>query len=322
MPVSSRLFGRGGPPPSDDWQAHYFGPPVRGRGFPTVPIRDHCSNGSRRSSPWSRTTGQLTHGFLLRWRWEVATTPEPEIPNRWSARALDIARELDDPDVIADALLGRILLFSGVALHSAESMRLLRELFELPHQQSRVDSVVAHAVASMTEMNLANVDAAVKHVRQGIIGCELLRLPVVRVQLRWMEATLAEWYGDFAQARRQYETARQIHLQTELYTAGSADLAFNTLEWERGALAESDPGVVEPDSWTIAIDAARGEREATSEGIKKWLINRGPQTWTTLGHQTLLARVVADLELVDYADTFIGLLSPYTGCIATVGPCR
>ena len=54
-------------------------------------------------------------------------------------------------------------------------------------------------------MNLANVDAAVKHVRQGIIGCELLRLPVVRVQLRWMEATLAEWYGDFAQARRQYE---------------------------------------------------------------------------------------------------------------------
>ncbi len=25
--------------------------------------------------PWSRTTGQLTHGFLLRWRWEVATTP-------------------------------------------------------------------------------------------------------------------------------------------------------------------------------------------------------------------------------------------------------
>ena len=245
--------------------------------------------------------------------------PEAEIPNRWSARALDIARELDDPDVIADALLGRILLFSGVAVHSAESMRLLRELFELPHQQSRVDSVVAHAVASMTEMNLANVDAAVKHVRQGIIGCELLRLPVVRVQLRWMEATLAEWYGDFAQARRQYETARQIHLQTELYTAGSADLAFNTLEWERGALAESDPGVVEPDSWTIAIDAARGEREATSDGIKKWLINRGPQTWTTLGHQTLLARVVADLELVEYADTFIELLSPHTGCIATVG---
>lgn len=245
--------------------------------------------------------------------------PDAEIPNRWSARALDIAHELDDPDVIADALLGRILLFSGVAVHSVESMRLLRELFELPHQQSRVDSVVAHAVASMTEMNLANVDAAVKHLRQGIIGCELLKLPVVRVQLRWMEATLAEWHGDFAQARRQYETARQIHLQTELYTAGSADLAFNTLEWERGALAESDPGVVEPDSWIIAIDAARGELEAASEGIRKWLINRGPQTWTTLGHQTLLARIVADLELVDYADTFIDLLEPHTGRIATVG---
>ena len=168
-------------------------------------------------------------------------------------------------------------------------------------------------------MNLANVDAAVKHVRQGIIGCELLRLPVVRVQLRWMEANSRRMVRRLRASPPAVRDGRQNPSANGVVHAGSADLAFNTLEWERGALAESDPGVVEPDSWTIAIDAARGEREATSEGIKKWLINRGPQTWTTLGHQTLLARVVADLELVDYADTFIGLLSPYTGCIATVG---
>ncbi|MFE4499784.1 BTAD domain-containing putative transcriptional regulator [Rhodococcus sp. NPDC056743] len=245
--------------------------------------------------------------------------PDAAVPDRWSTQALDIARDLGDPDVVADALLGRILLFSGVAVHSIESMRLLRELFELPHQQSRVDDVIAHAVASMTKMNLADVDAAVTHARQGIIGCDLLRLPVIRVQLRWMEATLAEWRGDFAQARRQYETARQIHLQTELYTAGSSDLAFNTLEWERGALAQSDPGVVEPDSWSLAIAGARGDRASVTAGIEQWLMKLGPQTWTTLGHQTLLARVVADLELIEYADTFIDLLAPHTDRIATVG---
>lgn len=90
---------------------------------------------------------------------------------------------------------------------------------------------------------------------------------MVRVQLRWMEATLAEWYGDFAQARRQYETARQIHLQTELYTAGSADLAFNTLEWERGALAESDPGVVEPDSWTDMLSLSFMQKIESSTNL-------------------------------------------------------
>lgn len=91
--------------------------------------------------------------------------PEAEIPNRWSARARHRPRTRR-----SGCDRGRAArtdsAFLRVAVHSAESMRLLRELFELPHQQSRVDSV-AHAVASMTEMNLANVDAAVKHVRQG-----------------------------------------------------------------------------------------------------------------------------------------------------------
>ncbi|MGF7123476.1 BTAD domain-containing putative transcriptional regulator [Rhodococcus sp. AG1013] len=245
--------------------------------------------------------------------------PDSSVPDAMSSTALTIARELDDPDVIADALLGRILLYSGVATHSHESVRLIDELFALPHRQSRFDDVIAHAAASMTQMNLADVDAAVVHVRHGITGCDLLRLPVLRVQLRWMEATLAAWRGDFEETRRQYDTARQIHLQTELYTAGSADLAAHTLEWEHGSLGDADPGIVEPDSWSIAIAGARGDRAVAVDEIARWSAKGGPFTWTTLGHQTLIARVVADLGLVEYAEMFIDLLAPFHDRIATVG---
>ncbi|MFC9790158.1 BTAD domain-containing putative transcriptional regulator [Rhodococcus sp. NPDC127528] len=245
--------------------------------------------------------------------------PDSTVPEGMSRRALELARAQGDPDVIADALLGRILLFSGVARHGRESVDLLTELLELPHQQSRVDDVIVHTVASMTQMNLANTEAAAAHVRQGIIGCDLLRLPVVRVQLRWMEGTLAEWRGDFERTARQYDTARQIHLQTELYTAGSGDLAQNTLKWELGALADATPGFVEPAAWSIAIAAARGDRPAAADGIAHWTQATGPDVWTTLGHQTLLAHVVADLALTEYADHFLGLLAPFTDRIATVG---
>lgn len=245
--------------------------------------------------------------------------PDSTVPDALSRRALDIATATGNSEVLADALLGRILLFSGVAEHSEESLGLLRELFALPHRHAPFDNVIAHAVASMTEMNLGEVGKATDHLRRGIAGCDLLRLPVLRVQLRWMEATLAAWHGDFDHSRRQHETARQIHLQTELYTAGSAGLAWNSLEWECGSLANTEPGIVEPQSWTIAIDAANGRREQVAQSIARWLAEPGPSTWTTLGHRTLLARVVADLELVQFAEVFVDLLEPFTDRIATVG---
>ncbi|WP_430332875.1 BTAD domain-containing putative transcriptional regulator [Rhodococcus sp. ACT016] len=245
--------------------------------------------------------------------------PDSTVPDGMSRRALELARAQGDPDVLADALLGRILLFSGVARHGHESLELSTELLELPHQQSRVDDVIVHTVASMTQMNLANTEAAAAHVRQGIVGCDLLRLPVVRVQLRWMEGTLAEWRGDLEQAARQYDTASQIHLQTELYTAGSSDLAQNTLKWEQGRLADTTPGFVEPWAWTIAIAAARDDRQAAVDGLARWADDPGPDVWTTLGHQTLLAHVVADLSLFEYAELFLGHLAPFVDRIAIVG---
>ncbi|WP_420880401.1 BTAD domain-containing putative transcriptional regulator [Rhodococcus sp. (in: high G+C Gram-positive bacteria)] len=245
--------------------------------------------------------------------------PDSAVPDDMSRRAVELARAEGDPDVIADALLARLLLFSGVARRSRESLDLAAELLRLPHKQSRVDDVIVHAVASMTQMNLADTASAAAHVRRGIVGCDLLRLPVLRVQLRWMEGTLAEWRGELRQAAHHYATAAQIHLQTELYTAGSADLAQNTVKWEQGVLADSTPGFVEPRAWTIAIAAARGERQTVIDGLERWMADPGPDVWTTLGHHTLLAHVIADLALVEYAAPFGDLLAPFTDRIATVG---
>jgi hypothetical protein len=50
-------------------------------------------------------------------------------------------------------------------------------------------------------------------------------LPVLRAQLRWMEAVLAVWRGDFAESGRHHGIAAHVHQQTELYEAGSGLVA-------------------------------------------------------------------------------------------------
>ena len=103
----------------------------------------------------------------------------------------------------------------------------------------------------MAAMNLGEVDAARAHLRAGIIGSEELQLPVLRAQLRWMEAVLAMWVGDFAEAARHHEIAAQVHEQTELYEAGSGMLATATLLRERG-------GPVQPDHIEVPVDEQSG----------------------------------------------------------------
>ena len=94
--------------------------------------------------------------------------------------------------------------------------------------------MIAHSVATMAALNLADVAAARTHVRAGILGSEELRLPVLRAQLRWMEAVLAVWQGDFAEAERHHAIAAHVHEQTELYEAGSGLIAIACLLREKG----------------------------------------------------------------------------------------
>lgn len=172
----------------------------------------------------------------------------------------------------------------------------------------------------MAHFNLGDVDGAVDDIRRGIAGSEVLRLPVLRVQFRWMEASIASWRGDFDEALRQCRTAKQFHQQTELYEAGSMDLALRAVDWEQGRLAEVDTsGLFDPIAWDAAIAADRGNSEVSIRVLRQWLGRRRPHVWTTLGHQVLLAHVAADLHVTDAAEQLLELLLPFEDRIANVG---
>jgi DNA-binding SARP family transcriptional activator len=246
--------------------------------------------------------------------------PDPGVPDRLSRTAIEVAEELGDADVLADALLGRALTYSGVWTHSAEVLEVIERLRDLEHRQRRVDTAIGHDLASMMRFNLGDFDGAAAEVAAGIADADLLRLPIVRTQLRWMEGELAQWRGDFAEAERQYDRAHEVHQRTELYGFGTFEFATGALAFDRGTVsAMTDPGQAEPVAWEAAIAAARGEVEVAASKIESWPDRGGPVVWNTLGHQVLLAHVVADLGLPGAAARLAALLAPASGRIACIG---
>jgi DNA-binding SARP family transcriptional activator/DNA polymerase III delta prime subunit len=242
------------------------------------------------------------------------------VPDRLSTAALERAEALGDPEVLADALLGRLITYSGVARRAPESVEIARRLIDLPHAEARVDAAVARSVASMAHFTLGDVDAAADDVRAAIAESDVLSLPVIRVQLRWMEGTLALWHGDTAAARRHYEAAGRIHAQTELYYAGSAVLAGLALVREEGGLAAADTtDAPEPLVWRAAVAAARGDAAAAGPQLDAWLDAVEPWVWATLGHVALAAHAAADAGLADRAPRIVALLEPYSGRLAGIG---
>ncbi|MDG4664354.1 BTAD domain-containing putative transcriptional regulator [Mycobacterium sp. 236(2023)] len=248
-------------------------------------------------------------------------------------RADILADATGDPDVIADVLIGRLITFSGVSTLSEQTLSWVDRLDSLQHSRSREDAVIAHSVATMAAMNLSDVAGARRHVQAGIAGSEELQLPVLRAQLRWMEAVLAVWVGDFAEAERHHAIAAHVHEQTELYEAGSGLLATATLLRERGGPVdprwhELHPsqetggmgmvGVVRTAVLTLLTGPdARAEALAT---LRQWSsdIDRA-HIWTTLGHHALLAHLAVEHDLPEFAEQLLAELAPYRDRIAVIG---
>jgi DNA-binding SARP family transcriptional activator len=247
--------------------------------------------------------------------------PDPTVADDQTSRALAIAEELDDPEVLADALLGRIITYSGIPHHAEETLALIARLEDLPHDHGRVDAAVGHSVASMATMVRGDVAATAEHVRQAIAAAELLRLPVVRVQLRWMQALLAQWRGDLDEAQRQIAIAARVHRQTELHSVASIDLVARQLDLEHGrSPAPPLPDGYEPVAWAALDAGARGDADAAEDGVRRWFADAGrPFVWTTLSHAVLLGDLVADLGLRRVAGDALAFLRPHAHRIAIFG---
>lgn len=259
-------------------------------------------------------------------------------------RAGQLAADLDDA-IVADVTLARLITYSGVAQRAPEASGLAAGLAALDYPDRDVDSVILDAVLTMSTMALGDVAATERHVRRGIAGSERLRLPILRAQLRWMEASVAVWHGEFDRAKDHFRTAVAVHEQTELYVAGSGAIAMMAMATERGLLDEFvDTGGLDPVTWARTVSAqfadnhvvillaagvakiagADGDLDLAHSMVTAWLDDSRAMIWTSLAQAVLLAHVVADLgttelEFVEYAEPLIDYLMPYREYIATVG---
>ncbi|WHU48805.1 BTAD domain-containing putative transcriptional regulator [Gordonia sp. L191] len=265
---------------------------------------------------------------------------DASVPAGLLARADALATDLGDDDITADVWMARLITYSGVAEYAESSLALAERLRALPHTDQAVDEVIIDTALTMATMTLGDVDGTAALVRTAIVGSERLRLPILRAQLRWMEASLAVWHGDFATATHHFRTAVTVHQMTELYVAGTGTIALLALAAERGMLDDlADTGDRTPMEWARMIAAdftddqvaillaagiamiagAEGDRELAEQMIVSWLADDRPMIWTSLCQAVLLAHVVVDLELVEHAARFADYLTPYRWCIATLG---
>ncbi|WP_234790986.1 BTAD domain-containing putative transcriptional regulator [Mycolicibacterium wolinskyi] len=257
--------------------------------------------------------------------------PDPALAAGHLDRAEQLADSTGDPDIIADVVMGRLITYSGVASFSRQTFDWIARLNSLGHTRSREDAVIAHSVATMAAMTLADVSLAEHHLRAGVEGSEELQLPVLRAQLRWMEAVLAMWHGDFTEAQRHHAIAAHVHEQTELYVAGSGLVAVVTLLREQGgpigpgwsglqASSETGGQSMEALVHTALLTIDTGSRVEAVARLDGWLAdgNRA-EVWTTLGHLTWLAHLAADHELTEYATPLLAALEPFIYCIAVIG---
>ncbi|MCE0537941.1 AAA family ATPase [Kineosporia rhizophila] len=249
--------------------------------------------------------------------------PDHSLREQLSARAISVAEQGGDEDALADALLARAVTYSGVITKVGEVKALLLRLIGLPHKQARLDKVLAHNMLSWAEMTLGNIAAAEEHRRLGVGGCDLLRLPVARAQLRWAEGALAQWHGDHERAASVFEHAYELHRSTELYSSGVYDIAMTALRWDRGTFRDASH-LREPDATSEPWDrlgrcVATGQAAEAGRLITAELSSAGPDTWTTYGKLTMVAHFVADLGARGHAPALIARLQPIEHCIATIG---
>lgn len=248
--------------------------------------------------------------------------PDLEVPDRLSLRAIEIAEHVGDADVLADALLGRLLVLSGLSSRAAESLPIADRLAALPHRTSEIDEVLRQDHLTLALMTLGDVVGAEAALREGIAGSDRLRLPIVRVQLRWMEANLALWHGDLERSRRLAEAAEEVHGQTELYIMSVGGLTGLARAWEEGRLEDMEVPLTDQQElpWLrAAMHLAAGRIEDGRKALDRASRAQARDLWTSLGERTVAAQLVAERGLVDWADAMIQQLRPYRAMIGAFG---
>lgn len=248
---------------------------------------------------------------------------DTSLRDRLSRRAIEVAGRSGDPDVLADALLGRALALAGVTEAAEEAIEVLDRLAALPHRLSTIDAVLRHNLLTLVMLMLGRIDEMAEHLHAGIEGSDGLRLAIARVQLRWAEGTLTLWRGDLEQAELLYRRAYDLHRQTELYVMGVHELGIMAVRWEQGRLAEVE-GVPRANEAMMpyaraALALAAGRLEEGDALTAAALSGPRVDVWTTAGELVLLAHEVADARLEHHARPLLERMGHLAGRLGTIG---
>ena len=248
---------------------------------------------------------------------------DPDVPDRLSRAALDIAEQYGDPDVLADALVGRLVTYAGSAAHAAEAKRLLDRLAALPHQLEEADQLLRHNISTMVAFQLGDIQGATDHMRQTIRIADTSRIPVDRVHMRWFASTLALWRGEFDLAEQLAARALELHLQTDswgadLYRVGTAV----ALLWQRGRLAENPQLLAQAFSslaWQALAAAETGHHPRGRQLLSDHLAAARSTPWFALPSWTLTALAAAELEDADAARQALDAFTDQQFTVLTIG---
>jgi DNA-binding SARP family transcriptional activator/tetratricopeptide (TPR) repeat protein len=244
------------------------------------------------------------------------------VPDRLSRRAIEIAETLDDPDALADALLGRALAFTAVPSHREEQIELVGRLGSLPHSSERMDGVICTALLHLCYAMTGDRARVEQLIRDGTEGSDALRLPVTRMQMRWAEGELALWSGELDRAEALYDLAIQLQTQTEMYTTGVYDIAMLLLRWEQGRLHELSVMPVENAAalpWATVALAYQRDPEIADRMLGEVLVRATGEHWTTLGEMVFLAHQLADAARPLHAAALSTRLEPFEDFIGLFG---
>lgn len=246
---------------------------------------------------------------------------DPQVPRDLARRALALAERVDDPQVLADVVVGCASAIVGVAGRAEECEALLDRLVGLEHDSADVDRVIGAGSRQMTRFLLGDVPGAQEQLHQGVLACDLLRLPLLRVQMRWCAAGLAMWTeGPHGRGEQLVTEAGDAHRRSELYVPGFAELARTILLWQQGRLLEQPLLThLEPTTWQAVRAAAAGDVAEADRLVADRLAEPRRLVWITLGHLVALAHAVADAGLTHHAPALLERLAPFSGTLSIIG---
>ncbi len=255
---------------------------------------------------------------------------DSEVPDRLSRNALQIAEQHDNADVLADALVGRVITYAGSASHAAEIKELLARLAALPHRLEDDDELLRQNLSTIVAFQLGDIPVATEYMRQTIRIADIGRIPVDRVHMRWFAATLAVWRGEFDLAEQLAARAYELHQQTESWGAERYHIGTSlALLRERGQLADNPELLTRgfgPQGWQALAAAEAGDNEKGRQLLIDHIGAVPATPWHDVPNWTLAALAAAELEDVTAARLALDALAGQrftiltTGFVCPIGP--